>query len=169
VLGRIRAGVLEQVAVDLLDDAGVDILGGCPQLKQVLVYPGAFLVERARPVGDGVVREQRRALAGESWIQGQVLLSWAEVVQGAAAPDDGRPWRASAKARRRWAAVMGAAFERLQHEPSTVIDAYGASDPAEFFAVATEAFFERPQALADEAPAVHAELAGLYGVDPLRW
>ena len=64
---------------------------------------------------------------------------------------------------------MDAAFERLQREPSNVIDAYGASDPAEYFAVATEAFFERPQALADEAPAVHAELAALYGTDPLRW
>ena len=64
---------------------------------------------------------------------------------------------------------MGEAFERLQREPSALIDAYGASDPAEFFAVVTEVFFERPQELAAEAPAVYRELAELFGVDPLGW
>jgi Mlc titration factor MtfA (ptsG expression regulator) len=71
--------------------------------------------------------------------------------------------------RQRWAAVMDAAFERLRREPSTVIDAYGATQPAEFFAVVTELFFERPQALAAEAPAVYRELAELYRLQPLAW
>ena len=64
---------------------------------------------------------------------------------------------------------MGAGFARLQHPPSTVIDAYGASDPAEYFAVVTEVFFERPRALADDAPEVYRELVDLYRVDPLVW
>ena len=64
---------------------------------------------------------------------------------------------------------MHEALERLRLEPSTVIDPYGASDPAEFFAVATEAFFERPQALAAEAPEVYRELAELYRLQPLAW
>ena len=161
-----------------------------PRLRQILVYPDAFVVDRERAVGAGVVQEQRRALAGESWVQGQVILSWAEVVAGAADPSDGhnvslhefahqvdqdtgvadgRPWRPGAAARRRWDTVMGDAFERLQREPSALIDAYGASDPAEFFAVVTEVFFERPQELAAEAPTVYRELAGLFGVDPLAW
>jgi MtfA peptidase len=54
-------------------------------------------------------------------------------------------------------------------EPSTLIDAYGATDPAEFFAVVTEVFFEQPQALAAEAPQVYRELADLFGVEPLAW
>ena len=137
-----------------------------------------------------MVQEQRQALSGESWAQGQVILSWAEVQAGAAdATDgrnvtlhefahqvdqdngtaDGRPWRPSAAARRRWAAAMTEAFERLQREPSTLIDAYGASDPAEFFAVVTEVFFERPHDLAAEAPEVYRELAGLFKVDPAAW
>ena len=82
---------------------------------------------------------------------------------------DGQPWRPRARQRRRWAAVMGDAFERLQREPSTLIDAYGATDPAEFFAVVTEVFFEQPQALAAEAPQVYRELADLFGVEPLAW
>ena len=119
-----------------------------------------------------------------------MILAWIDVLSGAADPADGRnvvlhefahqidqdkgvadgqPWRPRARQRRRWAAVMGDAFERLQREPSTLIDAYGATDPAEFFAVITELFFERPQALAAEAPQVYRELADLFGVEPLAW
>jgi Mlc titration factor MtfA (ptsG expression regulator) len=65
--------------------------------------------------------------------------------------------------------VMGQALERLRHEPSALIDAYGASDPAEFFAVVTEVFFERPAELAAEAPEVYDELVALYRVNPMRW
>ena len=73
----------------------------------------------------------------------------------------------------RWAATLGAAFAQLRQrvargEP-TLIDAYGASDPAEFFAVVTEVFFERPNELAAEAPEVYAELADLYRVNPMQW
>lgn len=50
-----------------------------------------------------------------------------------------------------------------------MIDSYGASEPAEFFAVVTEVFFERPAELAAEAPDVYGELVGLYGVDPMGW
>jgi MtfA peptidase len=129
-------------------------------------------------------------LAGESWGQGQVILAWDEVVRGAADPADGqnvvlhefahqidqdsgaadgRPWRPGAAARRRWDRVMGDALDRLRREPSELIDPYGASDPAEFFAVVSEVFFERPAELAAEAPAVYAELAGFYRVDPASW
>ena len=164
--------------------------GYYPRLRQVLVYPDAFVVQRERPVGAGLVQEQRRTMVGESWGEGQVILSWAEVAASAADPGDGRnvalhefahqidqdkgaadgrPWRPGAARRRRWAAVMEAALQRLRQESSTVIDAYGATEPAELFAVVTEVFFERPRELAAEAPAVYAELAGLYGVDPTAW
>ncbi len=164
---------------------------GCyPRLRQVLVYPEAFAVQRTQVLLGGVVDVQPQMLAGESWGQGQVILGWQQVLDGANDAGDGRnvvlhefahqidqdsgaadgqPWQANAAARRRWSVVMGDAFERLRHTPSAVIDAYGASDPAEFFAVATEAFFERPQALADEAPEVYAELARLYRLQPAQW
>jgi len=161
-----------------------------PRLRQILVYPDTFVVRRERPLGDGLVQERRLPMSGESWSQGQVILSWSDVLAGAADPTDGRnvvlhefahqvdqdtgvadgrPWRPNPALRRRWAAVMDAAFERLRLEPSEALDAYGASDPAEFFAVATEAFFERPQALAAEAPAVYRELAELYRLHPVAW
>jgi Mlc titration factor MtfA (ptsG expression regulator) len=187
--------ITDEVRVTIAAQACLLLLGhersACyPRLRQVLVYPDAFVVSRERAAGAGVVQEQRQALSGESWTQGQVILSWAEVLAGAAdAVDgrnvtlhefahqidqdkgvaDGRPWRPGAAARRRWAGVMAEAFERLQREPSPVIDAYGASDPAEYFAVVTEVFFERPHELAAEAPAVYRELAGLFKVDPMAW
>ena len=187
--------ITEEVRVTIAAQACLLLMGHprpdyYPRLRQILVYPDAFVVHRERPLGGGVVQDQRQALSGESWAQGQVILSWSEVLAGAADPADGRnvvlhefahqvdqdtgvadgrPWRPGSARRRRWAAVMGAAFEHLRDEPSTLIDAYGASDPAEFFAVVTEVFFERPQALAAEAPAVYRELAELYRLHPLEW
>ncbi len=188
-------GITDEVRVTIAAQACLLLLGherpDCyPRLRQVLVYPDAFVVSRERSLGAGLVQEQRRSMAGESWTQGQVILSWAEVVAGAADPSDGsnvtlhefahqidqdtgvadgRPWRPSPAKRRRWSMVMHAAFERLRSEPSALIDGYGASEPAEFFAVVTEVFFERPHDLAAEAPAVYTELAALYGVNPMAW
>jgi MtfA peptidase len=187
ITDEVRVTIAAQACLLLLGHARSDCY---PQLRQVLVYPDAFVVSRERAAGAGVVQEQRQALSGESWSQGQVILSWAEVRAGAAdATDgrnvtlhefahqvdqdtgvaDGRPWRPGASARRRWDTIMGEAFERLRREPSALIDAYGATEPAEFFAVVTEVFFERPHDLAAEAPAVYAELAGLFKVDPKGW
>jgi hypothetical protein len=161
-----------------------------PKLREILVYPDAFVVRRERSLGAGVVQEQRQVMSGESWSRGQVILSWAEVMSGAADPADGqnvvlhefahqidqdsgvadgRPWIPGPARRRRWAAVMDAALERLRNEPSELIGDYAASDAAEFFAVVTEVFFERPQALAAEAPAVYREVARLFRVDPAAW
>ena len=68
---------------------------------------------------------------------------------------------------------MRAAFADLQGQVArgeeTVLDPYGASEPVEFFAVATEAFFERAQDLKQVQPALYAELAGFYRVDPAGW
>ena len=184
---EVRVTIAAQACLLLL---GHDEPDCYPRLTQILVYPDTFFTRREQALGNGLVREQRLSMSGESWSQGQLILSWADVVAGAADPDDGhnvvlhefahqidqdsgsadgRPWRPSAALRRRWARVMDAAFERLRLEPSTVIDAYGATQPAEFFAVVTELFFERPHALAAEAPAVYRELTELYNLHPLNW
>lgn len=187
ITNEVRVTIAAQACLLLLGQQRADCY---PRLRQILVYPGSFVANRERPLGAGVVQAQRQTMSGESWTHGQVILSWADVVAGAADPSDGRnvtlhefahqidqdsgaangrPWRPNRALRRRWALVMGQAFERLRNEPSTLIDRYGASDPAEFFAVVTEVFFERPNELAAEAPAVYAELAELYRVNPMQW
>ncbi len=106
-----------------------------PELKQVLVYPGAFMVDRVDTAPGGVLREQRRALSGESWQQGQVILSWQDVLDGARVKDDGHnvvlhefahqldqetgaangaPRLGSRAAYARWSQVMAREFAGLQ-------------------------------------------------------
>lgn len=163
-------------------------------LRQVLVYPGAFLVQRVHTGPGGVLQDQRQALSGESWSQGQVILSWEDVLDGAADPTDGRnvvlhefahqldqaggaangaPWLGSRQRQTRWAQVLAHEFARLQQrlgagEP-TLLGDYAGSDPAEFFAVATESYFEQPHALWAESPALYEELRSYYHVDPRQW
>ena len=163
-------------------------------LRQILVYPGAFIVDRVHADSAGVLQDRRHFLSGESWSQGQVILSWEDVVDGAAVIDDGRnvvihefahqldqqtgrangaPILARRGHYQRWSQVLGEEFAKLQaqasnHQPS-LINHYGATDPAEFFAVSSEVFFEQPHLMAVEHPALYHELSAFYRVNPLSW
>lgn len=165
-----------------------------PHLRQILVYPGSFVVDRAHTDGIGVAHHAREVLAGESWSEGQVVLSWVDTLEGAAVPDDGQnvaihefahqldqetgaangaPMLARREQQRRWSRVLGAEFRLLQRRAAAGIDTlfsdYGATDPAEFFAVISEVFFEQPRRMADEHPALYQELTTFYGLDPASW
>jgi MtfA peptidase len=165
-----------------------------PRLRQILIYPGAFVVDRPHTDSAGLQQDERRVLSGESWSEGQVILSWQDTLHGAAVANDGHnvvihefahqldqengpangaPLLARRAHYARWSRVLGEAFAQLQAqadrgEPS-LLSHYGATDPAEFFAVASEVFFEQPEQLAQELPALYAELTGLYRVHPLSW
>lgn len=166
---------------------------GFERLTQILVYPGAFVVERVRPEPSGILQETRQVLTGESWTQGQVVLSWQDVLEGSRISDDGRNVTIhefahqldqekgyangapplAAGARSRWSSVLAREYARLQHQLAwgepTLINAYGATAPEEFFAVVSEAFFEQPQALRERHPELYAELAAYYRLDPAAW
>jgi len=167
--------------------------GYYPNLSQILVYPGAFVVDKVHTGPAGVLQEQRQVLAGESWSQGQVILSWDDTLDGAAQAGDGRnvvihefahqldqetgdangapliPRRHRA----RWAQVFAGEFARLQQQAErgepALMSYYGATNPAEFFAVASEVFFEQSAQMAAEHPALYAELSRYYRVNPLSW
>ena len=166
-----------------------------PRLTQVLVYPGAFVVERVRAEPSGILQEERTALSGESWANGQVVVSWDDALQGAAVDNDGRnvvihefahqldqqkgyangaPYLGGRDRYPQWSAVLGHEFAMLQQrsmsgEPALLLSYYGATNPAEFFAVSSEVFFEQPAAMAALHPALYDELRKLYRVDPLAW
>jgi Mlc titration factor MtfA (ptsG expression regulator) len=165
-----------------------------PNLREILVYPGAFIVDRVRAEPSGVLQEHRHVLSGESWSRGQVILSWQDTLDGAAVADDGRnvvihefahqldqekgyangaPWLGTRKRYGRWSEVLAREFARLQYEAAwqlpSLFNYYGASAPAEFFAVATEVFFEQGQRMALEHPELYAELRDLYHVNPQHW
>ena len=86
---------------------------------------------------------------------------------------NGAPWLGTAARRRRWAAVMAQEFEQLRQQlhggQVSLIDPYAATDPAEFFAVVSEVFFEQPRALASAHPALFCEFAQYYATNPLHW
>jgi MtfA peptidase len=165
-----------------------------PNLRQILVYPGAFVVDKVHAGGAGVLQEQRQVLSGESWSQGQVILSWQDTVEGAEIADDGQnvvihefahqldqengqangaPFLAPGQSRKAWAHTMAVAFADLQAQAEAgqpaLLNHYGATNPAEFFAVASEVFFERPLDMAQLHPRLYGQLSSLYRVDPLSW
>jgi len=165
-----------------------------PGLRQILVYPDSFVVQRDHTDESGVAHQGHQVLSGESWSQGQVILSWRDTLAGAAVPDDGQnvaihefahqldqetgaangaPLLAHRAHYARWSQVLTTEFDALQAraaqgQPSLLSD-YGATDPAEFFAVASEVFFEQPRRMAAEHPALFQELAQFYRLDPLSW
>jgi len=163
-------------------------------LRQILVYPGAFVVNRVHTDNIGVLQDQRQVLAGESWSQGQVVLSWDDTLDGAAVIDDGRnvvihefahqldqekghangaPYLSHRNRYKRWQQVLSAEFAKLQEQASnnepSLFSYYGATNPAEFFAVSSEVFFERPQELAAHYPELYRELSEFYRINPLSW
>jgi len=190
---EMRVVIAAQACLLILNRA-TDYFGN---VRQILVYPGAFVVNRSTVDGAGVQQEQRQALAGESWSQGQVILSWQDTLEGAAVADDGvnvvihefahqldqengaaqgaPPPALGDKQHNagRWSEVFHAAYAKLQAEATHGVDGllnhYGAQDPAEFFAVVSEVFFEQGQALKLEYPALYLELRGYYQVDPAGW
>ena len=170
-----------------------------PDLDTILVYPDAFTAPRKEVDAAGVVHDAPRGLLGESWGDGRVLLSWEHVRRlGHAAPgaqnvvlhefahqldsesgsNNGAPYLGSVENYRSWSAVLSRDFEALRHDAmfghadtgdDGVLDHYGATSPAEFFAVATESFFEHPWALAARHAALYGEFVKYYRVDPRQW
>jgi Mlc titration factor MtfA (ptsG expression regulator) len=165
-----------------------------PGLHSVLVYPTAFLVPRTHVDAAGVVTETRQDLLGESWGDGRVVLSWDHVRRGAhdwtdgqnvvlhefahqldseSGSNNGAPYLGSKSSYRSWSEVLSRDFANLRadamFQQHSVLDHYGATSPAEFFAVATETFFEKPYQLAERHPALFSEFEKYYRVDPREW
>jgi Mlc titration factor MtfA (ptsG expression regulator) len=164
-----------------------------PKLQSILVYPTAFRVEREQQQADGTVASAGHNLLGESWSNGRVILSWDDVEHGATDFTDGQNVvlhefahqldaesgsTNGAPALRHntyksWATVFSDNFEDLRarslRHQKTVIDEYGTTNPAEFFAVATETFFEQPHQLYKRRPELYEEMSQYYRVDPRLW
>jgi len=155
----------------------------------VIVYPDSFLVQHQYIDAAGVVHNERRLRAGEAWERGPLILSWADVAQtfpgegvnvvihecahkldmltgtvnGLPPLHPGMPVTA-------WAQAFTAAYAdlcgRVDENLDTAINPYASDSPAEFFAVASEAFFEIPRLLQAAYPAVYEQLRAFYRQDP---
>ena len=161
--------------------------------QEIIVYPGSFVVSHEAQDELGLVHEQRVALGGEAWGRGPVILAWddaqphshphgdgsnvilhefahkLDMLNGKA---NGMPPLHPDMDQPTWTRVFSQAFERLQkrvqRQHRTCIDPYGAENPAEFFAVVSEEFFQIPACLHKNHPELYAQLRLFYRQDPLQ-
>ena len=166
-----------------------------PGLLTILVYPSTYMAEEKRQIAEHVWEEGTMTRLGETGRRmGSLVLSWDAVKAGAADPSDGKnvvlhefahqldyensaadgvPELATREQQLVWSEVMTTEFASLRaaHETgiATLLDTYGATDPVEFFAVSTEAFFERPRALRARHPKLYAELHKYFRQDPVEY
>jgi len=166
-----------------------------PDLLTILVYPSTYLVEEKRHVEGPVWEEGTMHRQGETGHRmGSMVLAWDVAKAGAMDSSDGKnvvlhefahqldyengavdgaPAFASREQQSSWGEVMRTEFASLRSAEDigipTLLDTYGATNPAEFFAVATEAFFERPRALRSRHPKLYAELQRYFHQNPVEY
>lgn len=165
-----------------------------PRLRYIIVYPTTFVVKRSNTDFTGVVDHGSRNLLGESWQAGKVILAWDSVRHGArnfldgqnvvlhefahqldseTGSANGAPLLGGASGYAMWASVLSGEFEKLQsasrRRKRSLMDHYGATNPAEFFAVATETFFEKPRQMAKDHDELFNILKSYYRIDPREW
>ena len=181
----------DEIRVTIAAHAALLMLGGEPHyfpgLVSILVYPEAFVAQR-KEVQGGIVDEGEAALLGESSRRGVVVLAWDAALRSARdlvgghnvilhefahqldtedGRGDGTPYLEGRGAYAAWARAMAPVYERLRaHPEESVLGEYAATNPAEFFAVATEVFFGRPEPLRRQHPEIYAALSRYYGLDP---
>jgi Mlc titration factor MtfA (ptsG expression regulator) len=162
-----------------------------PLLVSVLVYPEAFIAPMKKQGPGGIVSEGTQVLSGQTWNQGSLALSWKDVLRGAADTRDGRnvvfhefahqldseagaadgaPLLPDPSMYDAWARICEGEYRALirnieQNRP-TLIGTYAATSPAEFFAVATEFFFEKPLELKRHHSELYELLKMFYMQDP---
>ncbi len=158
---------------------------------EVIVYPDEFVAEYEYVDEDGVAHVVREPMSGESWLQGPVILSWADAGKSAQGTGynvvihefahkldmmngdaNGFPPLHAGMDSRRWSQLFAAAYDdfcrRVDAGSHTEIDPYAAEHPSEFFAVLSEAFFDTPFAVLAQYPEVYRELASFYRQDPAQ-
>ncbi|MFE8073308.1 zinc-dependent peptidase [Marinobacteraceae bacterium S3BR75-40.1] len=163
-------------------------------LQSILLYPGAYRTPVVDVDESGVRMEETHAREGESWENGRIVLSWQDVLHGAEDDHDGfnlvlhefahqldaasgsangAPVLHDSETAKHWYQAFSKAFKKhcheVEHHHHTLIDPYGATNPAEFFAVLTELFFEKPGKLERVHPELFELLADFYRIDPREW
>ncbi|WP_404339426.1 M90 family metallopeptidase [Pseudoalteromonas mariniglutinosa] len=163
-------------------------------VKEILLYPSAYYAPQTSRDNAGLVSYHNTVRQGESWPGGTLVLSWHDVQEGNRLPSDGHnlvfhefahqldqetgqttgtPLLSKAVDYQQWARVFSRAFQQLKshvaYSMPHVIHSYGATNEAEFFAVITETFLEKPAQLRQYDPEIYALLVQYYQFDPINW
>jgi len=166
-----------------------------PSLNSILVYPDAYVASNSKTSLGGVtVVQKESARLGESWMHGNLVLSWQQIENEASdihchqnvilhefahqldqldGYADGTPPLSNKGIYPEWRKIMTQEYEHLceeaEHAVRDVIDWYGATNPAEFFAVTTESFFCNPLALQKAHSKLYNLFVEFYQLDPALW
>lgn len=186
-------GITDEMQVTIAGQAALMLLGVrnfyFDNVSTLIVYPESF----ERDFQAGVITE-RRHHAGEAWQGGPVILSWQDVITGGANEKDGHNLILhefahtldgidgemggnvifdDRESMQRWEEVSSREFKALchaaEHSKRTLLDHYGATNRAEFFAVASETFFELPEKMNKRHPELFKMLVKYYRLDPTTW
>ena len=164
-----------------------------PGLRSILVYPHSYVVESSRMNADGTVTIDLEHRLGESWFRGEIVLSWDDVQRGASDIRDGHnvvfhefahqldgannavdgvPILPDRSLYAPWARVLTKEYihliDDLEHHRKTLINSYGATNSAEFFAVVTETYFEKPGQLKKKHPKLYEMFDAFYKQNPAQ-
>ena len=186
---KIRVLIAAQACLLILNRPG----NYYPGFRSILVYPDTYVGTSTRKQGMLQITSTS-ARAGESWPRGPIVLAWDHVLQGARdsrdghnvvmhefahkldeenAAMDGLPLLPTAAQYKQWSQVLNDEFSKQQQKRvdgvDDVVDSYGATSPAEFFAVVTETFFEKPHQLERRHPQLYKQFKQCYLLDPKQW
>jgi Mlc titration factor MtfA (ptsG expression regulator) len=195
----VEFGITDEVRVTIAAQACLLLLHRktdyFPRLLTILVYPSTYLANENRPITAEIWEEGKSHRAGETArTMGSMVLAWDAVKSGAADPSDGKnvvlhefahqldyenfaadgtPALATRQQQLAWREVMRTEFASLRAAEETgiptLLDTYGATNAAEFFAVSTEAFFERPVMLRAQHPRLYAEFQNYFQQNPVEF
>ena len=182
VTNNVKQTIALQACLPILN-IGLDAYAGW---SSIIVYPRAFRSESTITDELGVVHHKDQSRSGEAWQRGPVILSWDDV-ENAGHRDghnvvihefvhkldmlngraNGFPPMQPDMDPMRWTETMASGFEDFQKHPKPGLDRYGATNPAEFFAVMSEVFFETPQKLVDAYPDIYEIMVKFFRQTPM--
>ena len=196
-IGNVGVELTDEIRIVVAGNACLLLLQGNKRrftgFSSIVIYPNAYTAHEVQH--DGLITtEQPSKRAGESWVRGPIVLSWADVRNGSINAEDGHnvvihefahkldeqsghmnglPVLGNASHYREWNKVLSEEFnalhERAKRGENKVLDEYGTVSPAEFFAVASESFFEKPGQMKKRLPELYKQLQTFYNIDPVSW
>ena len=196
-IGKAGVEITDQIRIVVAGNACLLLLQGNGRrftgFSSILIYPETYVAHGVQH--DGLITSQQPSLrAGESWMRGPIVLSWADTLAGSSNAEDGHnvvihefahkldeqsghmnglPVLRAHSHYEQWSQVLNEEFDalakRAKKRKNKVLDAYGTVSPAEFFAVATESFFEKSAQMKKRLPDLYEQLQTFYKLDPASW
>ena len=183
ITNAVRQSIALQACLPILN-LGLDWYAGW---SSIIIYPGSYKSDSTTVDEFGIVHEGTQHRSGEAWLRGPVILSWKDakhsgerdghnvvihefvhkldMLNGRA---NGFPPMQPDMDATRWTNIMSRDFEDFQTHRKSGLDRYGATNPAEFFAVLSEVFFETPQKLVDAYPDIYQMMVQFFKQTPLK-